>query len=227
MKKWMVSVIVVALSIGIFGCQAWLMSREGFDTVRAMKEDGGWLLFHTERIPRKEADDLIAADGVLYLHYEDLGYVNAYRTDGTFLRGYQVAIGEKGRGGIGYSNSILYIKGRVSGIYQFRDGELIGFEEQSIHNPDYFACNDIVQTCKPVTDGGYTYYYNAKAGQINRAKPGQALETVVQLPVKDSNVEALIFANLALWVVFASWYMNDGALPDWLQTFHDRKKRLR
>ena len=227
MKKWMVSVIVVALSIGIFGCQAWLMSREGFDTVRAMKEDSGWLLFHTERIPRKEADDLIAADGVLYLHYEDLGYVNAYRTDGTFLRGYQVATGEKGRGGIGYADGILYVKGITTGIYLFRGEELVRFEDHSRNNPNWDSVNRIMDTSKPITDGGYTYYYNAKAGQINRAKPGQALETVVQLPVKDSNVEALIFANLALWVVFASWYMNDGALPDWLQTFHDRKKRLR
>ena len=227
MKKWMVSVIVVALAIGIFGCQAWLMSREGFASIRSVNLDYWWLIYEEERVPRDEADQLIAADGVLYLYYEQYGYVNAYRTDGTFLRGYQVASKDNDRGGIGYADGVLYINGRVSGIYQFRDGELVGFEEQSIHNPDYFACNDIVQTCKPVTDGGYTYYYNAKAGQITRAKPGQALETVVQLPVKDSNVEALIFANLALWVVFASWYMNDGALPDWLQTFHDRKKRLR
>ena len=226
MKKWMVSVLVVVLSIGMFGCQAWLMSREGFASIGSAEVDYWWLIYEEERVPRDEADQLIAADGVLYLYYEQYGYVNAYSTDGTFLRGYQVADRDNGRGGIGYADGVLYIAGRVSGIYQFRGGEMVGFEEQNIHNPEYFAFDDIVSTSCPTTDGGYTYYYNAASGQITRAMPGQALETVVQLPVKDDNVDTLACANLALWAVFAHWFKDGGKLPGWAQAYHERKKRL-
>lgn len=226
MKKWMVSVLVVALSVGMFACQLWLMSREGFASVRTLDADYWWIVTDEEQVPRDEADQLIAADGVLYLYYEQYGYVNAYRTDGTFLRGYQVASKGNGRGGIGYADGVLYINGRVSGIYAFEGEELLEFEEQSIHNPDYDGYEEIVKTSRPVTDGGYTYYYNAESGQITRAKPGQPLETVVRLPVKDGNVEVLIFANLALWALFSHWFKDGGKLPGWAQAYHERKKRL-
>ena len=226
MKKWMVTVIVVALSIGMFACQGWLMSKEGFDPVRSANGDYWWCVFEEERVPRREADELIAADGVLYLHYEQYGYVNAYRTDGTFLQGYQVATGRNGVGGIGYADGVLYIDGRCSGIYLFREGELVDFEEQSTKNPNYRAIENLMATSKPVRDGGYTYYYNAAAGQITRSRPGQALETVVQLPVKDSNVETLIFANLALWVLFPCWLrIEDGEVPFITKLIQERKKR--
>lgn len=199
MKKWIFWVLVLVLSVGMLGCQARLMSREGFASIRAKNEDFWWAVSEEERVPRRDADQLLAADGVVYLYYEEYGYVNAYRDDGTFLRGYQVASGQNGIGGIGYADGILYINGRVSGVYAFEGENLLQFEEQSIHNPEHDVYMDIVRNFKPVTDGGYTYYYNAEAGQINRAMPGQALETVVQLPVKDFMVDALLFANLALW----------------------------
>ena len=225
MKKWMVSILVVALSIGMFICQGWLMSREGFTSIRTLDADYWWIVTDEEQVPRDEADQLIAADGMIFLHYEYYGYVNAYRSDGTFVRGYQVATG-KGRGEIAYADGILYIDGQSSGIYQFRGEEMVGFEEQSRKNPDYRMLENRMSESQPVVDNGYTYYYNAEAGQITRAMPGQPLETVVRLPVKDGNVDALAFANIALWAMFALWFKDDGKLPGWAQAYHERKKRL-
>lgn len=226
MKKWMVTVLVAALSAGMFCFQGWLMSKEGFDTVRPVDEDYAWCVFDQEHVPRREADGLVAADGVVYLHYEKYGYVNAYRTDGTFLRGYQVAAGRNGVGGIGYADGILYIDGQCSGIYLFREGELVGFEEQSTKNPFYKEAEARMASSRPVTDGGYTYYYDAAAGQIGRFKPGQALETVVQLPVKDPNVETLIYANLVLWILFICWLRaENGEIPPVFRQIRERKQR--
>lgn len=217
MKKWMVSVLVVALSIGMFAYQVRLMSGEEFVSIRARNEDYWWTVSEEEQVPRKNADQLLVADGVVYLYYEELGYVNAYLDDGTFLRGYQVACGQNGRGGIGYADGILYIKGQCSGIYLFQNAELVGFEEQSTKNPDYFACKDVVSTCCPTADGGYIYYYNAEAAQISRAIPGQALETVVRLPQKDSNVDFLTFANLVLWTAFVcGMRLSDNLKKNWI-----------
>ena len=80
----------------------------------------------------------------------------------------------------------------------------------------------------PVTDRGYTYYYNAEAGQIARAMPGQALEVVVQLPVKNPDVDFLIFANLFLWFGFASWFRYaDEEIPVLTELVRKRRNRLR
>ena len=100
MKKWLAWTLVLTLLIGMFVFREWIISREGFDPIRAMDQDYGWLIFHRERVPRMEADQLIAADGMLFLHYEKYGYVNVYSADGTFLRGYQVACGGNGKGGM-------------------------------------------------------------------------------------------------------------------------------
>lgn len=228
MKKWVATALVAALSLGMFVCQAWLMSREGFASVRAVDEDYWWFVYDEEKVPRCEADQMIAADGMLFLHYERYGYVNVYSTDGTFLRGYQVASGRNGRGGIGYADGILYIDGRCSGIYLFRGEELLRFEEQSIHNPSYREIELYMDAACPMTDGGYDYYYHSVSGQINRAKPGQELETVLQLPVENPNVETLAYANLILWACFSVWsQIEKGEVPAVSQILQERKRRLR
>lgn len=224
MKKWMIWVLVLTLSAGMFACQAWLMSREGFETVRSIKEEGFWNVLSTKRVPRRDADELLAADGKLFLFYESLGYVNVYDTDGTFLYAYQVETISNGVGGIGYQNGVFYVDGK-SGIYGFSEKELV-FQSDQYKDAEYQRVRNIITQPNPVNDGGYTYYYNAASGQITRAMPGQALETVVQLPVKDGNVDALIYANLVLWAIFAFWYENDGELPKRIQEYHERKKRL-
>ena len=224
MKKWMVSILVVALSIGMFVCQGWLMSREGFETVRSTKEEGFWNVVTTERVPRQDADELLAADGKLFLFYESLGYVNVYDTDGAFLYAYQVETIGNGVGGIGYQNGVFYVDGK-SGIYGFSEKKLI-FQSDRRKDAEYQRVWNIINQPNPVDVDGYTYYYNAEAGQITRAMPGQPLETVVRLPVKDGNVDALAFANIALWAMFALWFKDDGKLPGWAQAYHERKKRL-
>ena len=203
MSRWKIGIAVAILSVLMFIAQGLLMSQEGFTTVRATKQDGWWQIHEEERVPRKAADAMIVADGEIFLFYEDLGLVNAYSTGGAFLRGYQIETISNGVAGIGYHDGVLYIDGR-SGIYGFRGEELVVSEV--CHGDDaYQKISGIVREPDPVDDGGYTYYYNAEAGRINRNQPGEALETVVQLPVRDSNVEFLIYANLALWMGFGLW----------------------
>ena len=84
MKKWIAGLVAAAVSIGMFVWQDALMSREGFTNITAMKEDGWWCIYERERVPRKDATELIAADGMLYLFYEDVGYVNVYSDEGVF-----------------------------------------------------------------------------------------------------------------------------------------------
>lgn len=214
MSKWKVGIAVAILSVLIFIAQGMLMSKEGFTTVRATKEDGWWAVCEDERVPRDEADAMIVADGQIFLYYEEEGLVNVYATDGNFLRGYQIETIHNGVGGIGYQSGILYIDGK-SGIYGFRGKELVCSE--ILHkDTGYQRFMEIIREPDAVTDDGYTYYYNAKVGQINRNKPGEALETVVQLPVKDSNVEFLIYANILLWFGFCTWCrIVDGEIPAW------------
>lgn len=228
MKRWLAWTLVLTILIGMFVFREWIISREGFDPIRAMDQDYGWLIFHRERVPRMEADQLIAADGMLFLHYEKYGYVNVYSADGTFLRGYQVACGGNGRGGIGYADGILYINGQCSGIYLFRGEELVGFEEQNRNNPAHRQTEILMASACPTSDGGYDYYYNSVSGQISRAKPGQALETVVQLPVKDSVAEYLAMGMLMLMTAFVVWLrIEDGEVPVVSQILQERKRRLR
>ena len=220
--------MVLVLAIGMFILQAWLKSREGFDTVMAMDQDYGWIIYHRERVPRMEADQLIAADGMLFLYYEEYGYVNAYSTDGSFLRGYQVACGSKGVGGIGYADGILYIDGQCSGIYLFRGEELVRFEEQSTQNPNYRQTEILMDASQPRSYDGYDYYYNSVSGQITRARPGQALETVVQLPVKEPAVDMLVLAAGLLLILFPAWLrVEDGEVPAVARILQERKRRLR
>ena len=90
MKKWIAGLVAAVVSIGLFVWQDALMSREGFTSITAMKEDGWWCIYERERVPRKDATELIAAGGMLYLFYEDVGYVNVYSDEGVFQWGCQV-----------------------------------------------------------------------------------------------------------------------------------------
>ena len=226
MKKWKVFLIVAALSASMFVCQAWLMSKEGFDSFHKIQtEDPFWIVLEKARIPREDADELLAADGMLFLFYEDHGVVNVYSTEGEFLRCYQVGMSQKGVGEIAYANGNLYVRSVGNDIYQFRGTELVHLDEPGKENPDWSTANRIVLKAKPKTDGGYTYAYDAVAGQITRAKPGQAPETVVQLPVKDPKVDTLIYANMVLWAFFAYWFKTGGELHGWVKEYHERKRR--
>lgn len=200
MSKWKIGIAVCILSFAMFIVQDLLMAKEGFADVRATMADGWWWVCEEERVPRNEAAALIAADGQLFLYYEDQALVNVYSTEGQFLRGYQIETVGKGFGGIGYRDGVLYINGK-SGIYGFRGEELVASEVLWREDEELYR---IVDEPDPVTDGGYTYHYNAKAGQINRNRPGEPLETVVRLPAKDPKVEFLIYANFSLWVGFAA-----------------------
>ena len=204
MKRWMAAAAVVILSLGLFALQGILMSREGFAKLQEIKEDGWWVIGEEERVPRQDVTAFLVADGELYLFYEQYGLVNAYTVDGGFLRSYQVEVLSNGVGGIGWQDGVLYIDGR-GGIYGFRGTELV-VADVGGSCADYKRINGIVQEPDNTAEGGYTYHYNPESGQIRRAMPGQALETVVQLPVRDSNVEALGWANMCLWVVFAFWF---------------------
>lgn len=226
MKKWIAGLVAAVVSIGLFVWQDALMSREGFTSITAMKEDGWWCIYERERVPRKDATELIAADGMLYLFYEDVGYVNVYSDEGVFQWGCQVEAISNGVGGIGYRDGILFIDGK-SGIYALRGRELV-MKEVRASQEGYAQLRRIVREPSPVTDRGYTYYYNAEAGQITRAMPGQALEVVVQLPVKNPNVDFLIFANLFLWFGFASWFRYaDEEIPVLTELVRKRRNRLR
>lgn len=227
MSKWKIGIAVAILSVLMFITQGMLMSKEGFATVRATKQDGWWMIWTDERVPRDEADAMIVADGQIFLFYEDVGLVNAYSTEGKFLRGYQIETVGNGVGGIGYHDGVLYINGK-SGVYGFRGGELV-VSEVMYRDEAFEEIKRILDAPDPVKDGGYTYYYNAAAGEINRSKPGEALETVVRLPVKDSNVDVLIYANLALLFGFATMYRgDDGKVSAWFEAYRrGRRHSLR
>ena len=225
MKKWKIGIAVGILSFLMCMAQDMLMAREGFADVRATKADGWWWVCEEERVPRDEADALIAADGQLFLYYEDQALVNVYSTGGQFLRGYQIETISNGVGGVGYRDGVLYIDGK-SGIYGFRGEELVVSEvlwreDKELHR--------FVDEPDPVTDGGYTYYYNATAGRIDRNRPGEPLETVVQLPVKDPIVESLLYGNLLLWAGFAAWWrITESGADSWFETFREgRRQKLR
>ena len=54
------------------------------------------------------------------------------------------------------------------------------------------------------------------------------VEVVVQLPVKNPNVDFLIFANLFLWFGFASWLRYaDEEIPVLTELVRKRRNRLR
>lgn len=218
MSRWKIGVAVVILSLAMFTAQGILMSKEGFSDVRATKADGWWWVCQEERVPRDDADAMIVADGQIFLYYENAALVNTYSTDGTFLRGYQIETISNGRGGIGYRDGVLYIDGK-SGVYGFRDGEPV-VSEVMYRDEAFEEIKRILNAPDPVTDGGYTYYYNAKAGQITRNRPGEPLETVVWLPVKDPMVDCLIYANLALWFGFVTMYRgDDGKVYAWFEAY--------
>lgn len=218
MSRWKIGIVVAILSLAMFMVQDMLMSKEGFSDVRATKADGWWWVCREERVPRDEADAMIVADGQIFLYYEKTALVNAYSTDGSFLQGYQIETIGNGRGGIGYRDGVLYINGK-SGVYGFRGEELV-VSEVMYRDEAFEQIDRILDAPDPVTDGGYTYYYNAKAGQVTRNRPGEALETVVELPVKDPMVDNLIYANLALWFGFVTMYrIQDGKVFDWFEAY--------
>lgn len=227
MSRWKIGVATAILSVLMFIAQGMLMSEEGFTTVHATKQDGWWQIFEEERVPREVASAMIVADGQIFLFYENVGLVNAYSTGGEFLRGYQIETISNGRGGIGYRDGVLYIDGK-SGFYGFRGEELV-IDEVRYRDDGAQELKGIVDAPDPVTDGGYTYYYNAVAGEINRNKPGEALETVVRLPVKNPDVDILIYANLALLFGFVTMYrIRDGKVSAWFEAYRRGKsQRLR
>ncbi|MBE6950882.1 MAG: PQQ-like beta-propeller repeat protein [Ruminococcaceae bacterium] len=176
---------------------AWLMEEDGFSSVAKPGRGLVYQIFAEEKIPREKADELLAADGSVYLYYEDFGLVNVYTTEGAYQWSYQVAPGKNGVGGIGYADGIFYLRSRSNGVFAFKGTELASAD---VPNED-----EIVDEPNPVTDSGYTYYYNAEANQINRAKPGEALETVVQLPQMNPVVLPLFAVIGAVWVAVAVW----------------------
>lgn len=195
--------IAIGITVLLLIVAAWLMEGDGFSAVAKPGKGLVYQIFAEERIPRENADELLAADGLLYLYYEDFGLVNVYSTEGDYQWSYQVAPVRNGVGGIGYADGVFYLRSRSNGVF--------GFKGTGLASGDIPDEDAIVDEPNPVTDGGYTYHYNAEANQINRAKPGEALETVVQLPQMNPIVMPLFAVIGAVWVALAIWDQKERA----------------
>lgn len=199
------AVAACVIVLTFFGL-VWSRSGEVFDRVPVLDGDLEYAVHMEELVPREEATALLVADGMIFLYYEDSGLVNAYTTEGEFQYGVQIADGNNGRGSIGYSGGRLYVKARVKGIFVFEGTELVQVEVLSQNPEEYGRLERIADAEDPVSDGTYTYYYIGETNQITRSGSGNPVETVVQLPRKDPNVELLALAVLILTACSTGWY---------------------
>lgn len=187
---WCIMGILVILVI-------YFLEAEEFDFVRALEDEDSYLIHREELIPREEVTSFIAADGKLMLHYADTELVNVYSSAGKFLFGIQISDGSNGSTGIAYRDGLLYIKGRLSGIYVFAQDKLVQFEEQGIRNAQYDVLDDLFpsETCH--TDEGYTYFYVAEGNKIIRTDVNETVDFLV-LPQKNPNINVILCAIVVL-----------------------------
>ena len=202
-------IVLIALAFSI----VLEVSAEEFDTVHPIDKDGQYTLQYEEMIPRENVGILIAADGKLHLYYLENELVNVYASTGEFLYGFQFPDCQNGVSNMHYENCLLYVDDRGSGIYVFRDTELVRFEERHYQNEGHDELEALFTGVYPHTDGEYTYVYEPENNQIIRYGNGTS-EVLIRFPQKSPHINGLLLL-LGGWILAGCFYsdMEKGRFP--------------
>ena len=149
-------------------------------------------------IPRAFPDILIAEDRKLYLFYSEAELLNVYDQSGEYLYGFQFPDGQNGRNDVCCQNGLLYVKARGSGIYVFRDMQLLRFEEQHNQNSGYDELEHVFTGETDHQDGEYRYVYVNETNSLLRFDQSGS-ETVIQFP--ERKYDPVSFALILLFLI--------------------------
>lgn len=196
--------LVIVLLTGVI-----LLSMEDFDQVRAIEGDGTYLLHSQELTPRETPDILNVDDGKIFLYYIETELVNAYSVSGEFLYGIQFPDYQNGVSDMICHDGLLYVDARGSGIYVFRDKELLRFEEQHYQNSAHKELGLVFTGEENHEDSGYTYYYVKDENRIMR-RGGDAPETVIQFPERKLNEFVWMMLFTAIVTVGYLWSKKEN-----------------
>ena len=198
------SALIMLLLAGIV-----IHSMEEFDNVRPIEGDGTYLLHTKQQIPRETPDLFTVDDGKIFLYYIETELVNAYSVSGEFLYGIQFPDYQNGRSNMICHDGLLYVDARGSGIYVFRDKELLRFEEQHYQNPAHKELGFVFSGEEDHEDSGYTYYYVKDENRIMR-RGGDAPETVIQFPERKLNEFVWMMLFTAIVTVGYLWSKKEN-----------------
>ena len=213
MKKKLVKITYWSVFALLVLAAVYLREHDEFDTVPPIKEENGYLIHYEPLCPYESVTSYIAEDGKLFIHYVDTELVTVYSTAGEFLYGIQIEDGQNGSADIAFADDCLYIMGRVSGIYVFRDTELVRYEEQSIDNPKYDLLEPLFVGEHDHTEGDALFVYDAKANKMSCLDNGSS-EDIIQF-AQESPVFLAVMAVLVVMAVvgFAVW----GDWKHWME----------
>lgn len=207
--KIMYWLILIALSIAIVS----EVSAEEFDKLRPLEGDGAYLIRRDELLPRENVDIMIVEDGKIHLYYIDNELVNVYSIGGVFLYGIQFPDGQKGVSDMHYADGLLYVDARMSGMYVFRDMELIRFESQHYQNDGHDELEAMFTGEYRHTDGDFTYLYVTENNRVIRNGRG-GTEVLIQFPQKSPHINGLLLL-FGGWILGGCFYyeMKRGRFP--------------
>lgn len=213
MKKKIVKIIYWFVFALLIFAAVYLRMHDEFDTIPAIKEENGYLIHHEPLCPYERVTSYIAEDGKLFIHYADTELVTVYSTVGEFLYGVQIEDGQNGSTDIAYAGGCLYIVGRGSGIYVFRDTELVRYEEQNFDNPEYDLLEPVFTGEHDHTEGDVLFVYDAEANKMNCMGNGES-EDVIQFAQESPAFLAVLAVLVVMAVVgFTVW----GDWKHWME----------
>ena len=197
MQRRIFRVLYLCIVCVVFILGIWLYESEEFDKIPPLTGEENYLVHTKPLIPREQPDLMIAEEGNLFLFYIDTELVNVYSVSGEFLYGIQFPDCQTGKSDMVYSDGLLYVDVRGSGIYVFKDTELVELQKKHRHNDEYDTLKTRFTGKEDCRDGEYLYCYIAESNRIIRL-PKEGSDPVIQFPQPKFDRMAFLLAALVL-----------------------------
>lgn len=187
-----------------------LISAEGFSRVEPFHQPGKFIVHHTEYVPRNRIRSVIAQDQNIYIYYDDVGLVNVYAADGTFLYGLQVSTINNGRGSMAFGDGILYVESKGHTLYVFREESLLesitySYTETEEKTPEalrYRELERVFEKEQSAATNGKTYFLSQfRTAVYEKDLSTGACSVVSFLPQRNVIAEAIP-------VILVVWYVG-------------------
>lgn len=172
---------------------------DDFCTISPLNKLGNYTIYKNECVPRAKVTSFIVSDKIILLHYDSVGLVNIYDSDGAFIYGIQVGMIKNGQGGIYFdqNSNELFVKAKGNVIYRFIGSELLSYCEYACNPTEYeifekrmdFKYNSsyLLDNCE--------YSFDNEANQLIKSSEVSEKEIVLSLASKSpiSRVLGVVF----------------------------------